>query len=645
MKKTTIHISLVLILFLLPIDFFNIATAQNNNLPSSSIQSPNNLGKTLNTSSIEADAMYFYSTSIGWVYGINGMIAKTTDGGADWIQQNSSTENFILKLFFINPNIGWACGYNGAFLRTTNGGTLWEPEQLGTTQNVVSVFFLNENKGWVVGDSGLLLTTQNGGTTWTPQTSGTVNGLRRIQFTDSSNGWIVGSGGCVLHSTNGGATWTSQNSTTTTILWSCSFPDSSHGFAVGGDPNVGTMVFVKTTNGGASWVSQTAFPSTLFDVGFINPDTGWVIGRSGTILKTTNGGSSWISEGNTSYWLSWGSFLNNDTSYVLCPSTSPLLFTTTNGGSSWSIRNINITNATPTPTAIRITDVPNDNGKQVFIKWTTDGSPIDLGLTSFSVYRYDQQAWTYIKDVPVLSDSVYQTVAPTLYDSTIVHGMYYSVFKVIAHTSDPSIYETIGPDSGYSVDNLPPLAPTNGTAIQLSNGTVVVRWHAASNIYGDFKEYVLYRSAQPDFVPSTVTRVAFVQDTVYMDLTTQGKRFYYKTTSMDYAGNESQPLAISTATGVELVNSQAPQTYSLAQNYPNPFNPSTQIKFSIAQSGYVSLKVFDLAGEEVVSLVSQEMTPGTYTLPFSAKNLSSGMYFYRLEAGNFLSTKKMLIIK
>ena len=644
MKKTTIAISSLLVL-LLTFGFFNTATAQKNDLPSNDLKSSNNLGKTLNTSSIEADAMYFYSTSIGWVYGINGMIAKTTDGGADWVQQNSPTENFILKLFFINPNIGWACGYNGTFLRTTNGGNLWIPEQLGTAKNVVSVFFLDENKGWVVGDSGLLLSTQNGGTIWTPQSSGTVNGLRRIQFTDSSNGWIVGSEGCILHTSNGGTTWTSQNSTTTTILWSCSFLDSLHGYAVGGDPNAGTMVFVKTTDGGASWVSQTAFPSTLFDVGFINLDTGWVIGRSGTILKTTNGGSSWTPEGNTSYWLSWGSFLNSDTSYVLCPSTTPLLFTTTNGGSSWSIRNIIITTTSPILPANSITDVPNDNGKQVFIKWTTSGSPIDLGVTNFSIYRFDQQAWTYIKDVPVLSDSVYQTVVPTLYDSTIIHGMYYSVFKVIAHTSDPSIYMTIGPDSGYSVDNLPPLAPIDGTAIQLSNGNVVIRWHAAENIYGDFKEYVLYRSSQPDFVPSPATRIAFVQDTVYTDLTAQGNRFYYKTTSMDYSGNESQPLAISTTTSVEVVNSQAPQTYSLAQNYPNPFNPSTQIQFSIVQLGYVTLKVFDLSGKEVASLISQEMPAGTYTVPFSAKNLSSGMYLYRLEAGIFSSTKKMLVVK
>src|SRR5271169_7111299 len=121
MKKTIAAISLGLI-FLLTTGFFTIATAQSNNLPSNDFKSSNNVNTMAGASIKEVDAMYFYNTSIGWVYGINGIIAKTTDGGTDWFQQNSYTSNFILKLFFINPNVGWACGYNGAFLRTTNGG-------------------------------------------------------------------------------------------------------------------------------------------------------------------------------------------------------------------------------------------------------------------------------------------------------------------------------------------------------------------------------------------------------------------------------------------------------------------------------------------------------------------------------------------
>lgn len=89
--------------------------------------------------------------------------------------------------------------------------------------------------------------------------------------------------------------------------------------------------------------------------------------------------------------------------------------------------------------------------------------------------------------------------------------------------------------------------------------------------------------------------------------------------------------------------------YELSQNYPNPFNPSTTIRFSIPESGFVSLKVYDMLGKEVASLVNEELPTGTYNAVFDATstsmNLSSGIYFYRLEANNFVQTKKLTLIK
>ena len=595
------------------------------------------------SSSIAVRQMFFLDSATGWVVGNSGWMVKTTSGGAQWTQENPSTQNNIYYVFFTNRNVGWICGQSGMIQKTSDGGNTWIPQVSGTNNDLSSVYFTNPNQGWAAGGtSGIILSTQNGGGTWTPQESGVNVHLQNTFFVDANHGWICGDSGIIVHTSNGGINWTSQKTNTTTYLWWIDFPDLLHGYAVGGNYNTGTSVFLSTADGGITWVPQMPAYAPLFGTSFLNDDTGWVSGRSGTILKTTNGGNTWTNQSYDGLWLAQISFMTNNIGYAI--TGDPALVVTTDGGNSWNTVNINATIPVESH-VLYITDVPNDNGKQVFIKWTTNGSPINSGLTNFSIYRYDQQAWTYIKDVPVLLDSVYQTIVPTLYDSTIFQGIHFSVFKVIAHTSNPSVYITIGTDSGYSVDNLPPLAPTSGTAIQLSNGNVVIRWHSAENIYGDFKQYVLYRSAQPDFVPSPTTRIAFVQDTVYTDLTVQGNRVYYKTTSMDYSGNESQPLVISTTTSVELVNSQVPQTYSLAQNYPNPFNPSTQIQFSIVQLGYVTLKVFDLSGKEVASLISQEMPPGTYTVPFSAKNLSSGMYFYRLEAGIFLSTKKMLIVK
>jgi len=93
------------------------------------------------------------------------------------------------------------------------------------------------------------------------------------------------------------------------------------------------------------------------------------------------------------------------------------------------------------------------------------------------------------------------------------------------------------------------------------------------------------------------------------------------------------------------VISNNPVSFSLSQNYPNPFNPSTTINYTIPKSGLVSLKIYDIVGKEVVSLVNEVKNAGSYNLQFNASNLSSGTYFYRLESGSFVETKKMLLLK
>ena len=86
-------------------------------------------------------------------------------------------------------------------------------------------------------------------------------------------------------------------------------------------------------------------------------------------------------------------------------------------------------------------------------------------------------------------------------------------------------------------------------------------------------------------------------------------------------------------------------TYGLEQNYPNPFNPSTVIKFSIPQSEFVSLKVFDILGNEVATLVNEQRAPGAYEVTFDAGNLASGVYVYTLNAGDFVQTRKLMLMK
>ncbi len=98
-------------------------------------------------------------------------------------------------------------------------------------------------------------------------------------------------------------------------------------------------------------------------------------------------------------------------------------------------------------------------------------------------------------------------------------------------------------------------------------------------------------------------------------------------------------------TGVEQFGDVVPSGYTLSQNYPNPFNPATTIEFSLPQSGFVSLRVFDMLGQEIATLVNGEKAAGTFRATFDASNLPSGTYFYALKAGGYSEVKKMVILK
>ncbi|MEP0861470.1 MAG: T9SS type A sorting domain-containing protein, partial [Ignavibacterium sp.] len=96
---------------------------------------------------------------------------------------------------------------------------------------------------------------------------------------------------------------------------------------------------------------------------------------------------------------------------------------------------------------------------------------------------------------------------------------------------------------------------------------------------------------------------------------------------------------------VNFIGSEIPATYELAQNYPNPFNPSTKIRYQIPNDGFVTLKIYDILGAEVSTLVNETKVAGKYEVNFDASSLASGVYIYKLTAGSFTSSKKLMVIK
>lgn len=109
--------------------------------------------------------------------------------------------------------------------------------------------------------------------------------------------------------------------------------------------------------------------------------------------------------------------------------------------------------------------------------------------------------------------------------------------------------------------------------------------------------------------------------------------------------SDQTEFIIQTLTSISTVSSVVPDKFSLSQNYPNPFNPTTKINFSIPVQTKVSLRIYDVLGKEVMTLVNDAKNAGSYEVEFSGANLASGVYFYRLDAENFVDTKKMLLTK
>ena len=102
---------------------------------------------------------------------------------------------------------------------------------------------------------------------------------------------------------------------------------------------------------------------------------------------------------------------------------------------------------------------------------------------------------------------------------------------------------------------------------------------------------------------------------------------------------------LSEITSVERPLNDLPEHFSLEQNYPNPFNPTTTIKYSVLKESFVIIKIYNVLGKEINTLVNERKSEGNYTINFNATNLPSGVYFYRMQAGSFVSTKKFVLLK
>ena len=410
---------------------------------------------------------------------------------------------------------------------------------------------------------------------------------------------------------------------------------------------IGGILFLCVTQTKAQWVQVNPpnFPSNNSIQCFAVIGTNLFAGSNGHgIFLSTNDGTSWAAV---------DSGLTNTDVRALAVSGTNLfagtwgsgVFLSTNNGTSWSVVDTGLTNPYISSLLVNGTNLfagtntfpflSTDNGKswsEIFsgmngsqiMSLAASGSNLFAG-TAWGVFSSTDNGsnWTWADSgltttaIYVYALAIYPNDAggTNLFAGTGSHGVFLSTNNGTSWMSVDSGLTSIDIFS-FAVNgtNLFVGTSLSGVFHLTNNGTTWTSDSAGmSSIYG-------YSDANALIVSGT-----------YL-----------------FAGNDRgvwrRPLA-EMITGVKEEQNNLPSNFSLKQNYPNPFNPTTIIKYSLPRSNMVTMKVYDILGNEVASLVNEEKPAGSYSVNFNASKLSSGVYFYRMKAGSFVETKKLILMK
>ena len=577
--------------------------------------------------------IYFLNTNTGFISQTDGTVNKTTDGGNLWSTQ---TITGAQRFNFFDDNTGFA--FNGAWkiFKTTNCGTTWTTTQYNfTTEAFIDVSFIDP-LNWYVGLSGgTVFKTTNAGLNWQNLYTGSPAGMIKMVFVDINTGYFINNNG-INRTTNQGVNWTqSLISSSGNLLRSLCFGNATTGVATGL-----SGIIYRTTNGGVNWVNLLAAynSSKMQCIFFVNDNTGFAGGGqqgnlgNAVLMKTTNKGNLWTTLGagdnysNTALY-----FSNENTGYM--GTSEGKIFKTTNSGTSWQLKNSGF-------------------GSVSDILFTDQSTGYYSG--SGYIYRTTNEGlnWNIINGV--FGNSFSFVNSNTGYASYSNGTFYKTTNAGVSWLNMPTGYSSLG--GIYFVDELTGYTTSGKYILKTSNSGVT--W--TTSFYN------------PNF---GVGKIKFYDHNTGYSI--GSRSLILKTTDAGQSWTEQQQPSscelfdfsvlngdnvfvcgefgaiLKTASG-GLVNIggnviNPPSEYLLTQNYPNPFNPTTNIKYTIPEvTGRdlsVRLKVYDVNGKEIASLVNEKQNAGSYSVEFDGSKFASGIYFYTLSAGEFIETRKMLLIK
>lgn len=405
------------------------------------------------------------------------------------------------------------------------------------------------------------------------------------------------------------------------------FIDSLTGFIVTSiNSNPDSAKILKTTNGGNNWnivFSQT--PRRFMQIKFINNTTGYVSGGTGSgtpyIYKTTNQGINWNTIPGatlgTSLWEGI-SVLNEDTIWVVDHNSfNGGVYRTTNGGVNWTQQ---LSAGIYNPTNIYFYNknlgfAANWQGGRLYRTTNAGENWVQVLNEGFQDMHFTDSL-TGWKSLPAPDSSMKKTTNGGL-----------NWFKqALPYGGSPNIL--FGNMKKFSAINKDTIWGCGGFILYPNNRVKAALYHTTNG-----GSNWLYQ------VPDTNINKAYY----YIDFTNKNNGWAY-----DFASGGIHTTAGGDTTFLTKIGetiSEIPKLYSLSQNYPNPFNPTTKINYELRITNYVSLKILDINGREISTLVNQRQNAGNYSIEFNGSGLSSGIYFYTLQTEDFKDTKKMILVK
>lgn len=389
---------------------------------------------------------------------------------------------------------------------------------------------------------------------------------------------------------------------------SIKFFNDNTGCVIGNGDGIFTNIcyFFKTSNGGLNWISMPlpSFMSSyeLYNHSFINADTGYVCGFTNRIFKTTDGGSNWSyslapysTTGNQSYGAIH--FINEQTGYI--GGRFGFRAKTTNGGNNWFSLDTAYSQIVSAYFLDSNYGFMGDNWSDVYK--TTDG-----GLT-----------WNY----QYLKDSLSNEYAYT----GIKFLNYNTGFLMGRNVYDGVLFKTTDGGNNWKEIFYKQNDPFN--SIFILGGSI---------IYLGCDQGLILKS----------TNGGLNWNSQLLPVQNSCNSIFFVNLNTGYAATWER--IYKTLNGGVLVNNISSVTssdYKLFQNYPNPFNPVTNIKFNLPKDVFVKIKIYDVLGREIKTLVSEFKQAGSHIVSFNGFEFASGIYFYRIEAGSFTQVKRMALIK